>query len=83
MKRITVTFWGEIASRLGRERTLVLARDDVTVGDIRAELASQDEAGAALLQPGIRAAVDSVICPDSASVTAGQDVAFFSVVSGG
>lgn len=83
MKSVRVTFWGEIGDRLGHERTLMVGADDVTVAEIRAELARADEAGQVLLKPQIRAAVDSVISPDSAQVKPGQEVAFFSVVSGG
>lgn len=83
MVRISISFYGEVADRLGRERTMVFAEDDVTVGEIRAELARQDETAAILLKPQIRAAVDSRVVNDDAGVKSGQDVVFFSVVSGG
>jgi len=83
MIRLSVSFYGEIADRLGRERAMVFAVDDITVGEIRAELARQDEAATILLNPQIRAAVDSVIVDDDAGVRSGQDVVFFSIVSGG
>ena len=83
MIRLSVSFYGEIADRLGRERAMVFSADDITVGEIRAELARQDEAAAVLLNPQIRAAVDSVVVEDDAGVKSGQDVVFFSIVSGG
>ncbi|MBN8527606.1 MAG: MoaD/ThiS family protein [Caulobacterales bacterium] len=83
MIRLSVSFYGEIADRLGRERAMVFAVDDVTVGEIRAELARQDEAATILLNPQIRAAVDAVVVDDDAGVRSGQDVVFFSIVSGG
>ncbi len=83
MIRLSVSFYGEIADRLGRERAMVFAADDITVGEIRAELARQDETAAILLNPQIRAAVDSIVVEDDAGVKSGQDVVFFSIVSGG
>jgi len=83
MIRLSISFYGEIADRLGRERAMVFAVDDITVGEIRAELARQDEAAAILLGPQIRAAVDSRVVGDDAKVKSGQDVVFFSIVSGG
>jgi molybdopterin converting factor small subunit len=83
MIRIDVAFYGEISDLLGRERAMVFAADDITVGEIRAELARQDEAAAVLLKPQIRVAVDSRVVKDDEPVEAGQSVVFFSVVSGG
>lgn len=83
MTTVRITFWGEIADRLGQERSLDMPSGEVTVGAIRAELARQDEAAQTLLRAQIRAAVDAVVCSDDTVVGAGQEVAFFSVVSGG
>ena len=51
--------------------------------EIRAELAHQDEAAQMLLKPQIKVAVDSRVVGDDAKVKSGQDVVFFSIVSGG
>ena len=83
MIKLSVSFYGAIADRLGRERAMVFAADDITVGEIRAELARQDEAAAMLLKPQIRVAVDSRVVNDDAQVKSGQSVVFFSIVSGG
>jgi len=83
MIRVDVSFYGEISDRLGRERAMVFAVDDITVGEIRAELARQDEAAAILLKPQIRVAVDSRVVGDETQVRSGQSVVFFSIVSGG
>lgn len=83
MIRVSVCFYGEIADRLGRERAMVFGVDDITVGEIRAELARQDEAAQMLLDPKIRAAVDARVVGDEAGVRSGQEVVFFSIVSGG
>lgn len=83
MIRLSISFYGEIADRLGRERVMVFAVEDITVGEIRAELARQDEAAAILLKPQIKAAVDSRVVSDESQVKSGQDVVFFSIVSGG
>ena len=83
MIRISISFYGEIADRLGRERAMVFAVDDITVGEIRTELARQDEMAEILLKPQIKVAVDSRVVGDEAQVKSGQDVVFFSIVSGG
>ena len=83
MIRLSISFYGEIADRLGRERAMVFAVDDITVGEIRAELAHQDEAAQMLLKPQIKVAVDSRVVGDDAKVKSGQDVVVFSIVSGG
>lgn len=83
MIRLSISFYGEIADRLGRERAMVFAVDDITVGEIRTELARQDEMAEILLKPQIKVAVDSRVVGDEAQVKSGQDVVFFSIVSGG
>lgn len=83
MITLRLSFYGEIADRLGRERDLALAVDGVTVGEIRAELARRDPAAEVLLTPRIKAALDSRVVSDDAPVSTGQELVFFSIVSGG
>lgn len=83
MIELTLSFHGEIADRMGRERRLALAAEAACVGEVRAELARRDEAASALLDPRIRAAVDAEVVDDAAPVRSGQQIMFFSVVSGG
>lgn len=83
MITLRLSFYGEIADRLGRECDLALAADGVTVGEIRAELARRDPAAEVLLTPRIKAALDSRVVGDDAPVASGQELVFFSIVSGG
>lgn len=80
---LKITFYGEIGSRLGSERLMELASPVTTVGDLRQALANDDEAAASLLRPTIQAAVDNCVVRDDAEVRDGQEVCFFSIVSGG
>lgn len=80
---LKITFYGEIGSRMGPELLMELSAPATTVGDLRKELASSDEAAAGLLRPTIRAAVDNCVVRDDAEVKDGQEVCFFSIVSGG
>lgn len=80
---LKITFFGEIGSRLGAERLMEISGPVTTVGDLREALASSEEAAAGLLRPNIRAAVDNCIVRDDAEVRDGQEVCFFSIVSGG
>jgi Molybdopterin converting factor, small subunit len=83
MIKLNLSFYGAVADKLGRERSVAFAADGVTVGEIRAELARQDPDAEILLQPQIRAALDTRVVKDDAVVRSGQEVVFFSIVSGG
>lgn len=80
-----ILFLGRPSDVFGAERTLDLPPDGQSVGDLRRRLAALagPEAGAVLLDPAVRAAVDDCIGPDSAWARPGQEVLFFSVFSGG
>jgi len=80
----TVLFFGRTAERLGRSREIELPEGGLSVGDLRERLAVQDAAAReALLRPDVRASVDRVVVGEEAHVAPGQEVAFFSVFSGG
>ncbi len=79
----TILFFGEVSDRLGRERPLSLPAEGATVGEIRRRLAQAHEEADILLRPQVRAAVDHETVTDDALVRPGQEIVFFSVVSGG
>lgn len=80
-----VLFLGRPSDVLGAEMVVDLPPDGQSVGELRRRLAALagPEAGAVLLDPAVRAAVDDRIGPDSAWARPGQEVLFFSVFSGG
>ena len=79
-----VLFFGRTAERLGRSREVAIPPAGLSVGDLRQRLCDSDDAARdALERPDVRASVDRVIVDDAARVAPGQEVAFFSVFSGG
>jgi molybdopterin synthase sulfur carrier subunit len=79
-----VLFFGKVADRFGRTREVAMPLAGCSLSQIKAQLALDVEGGAeALGGPGLRMAVDQVLCLDGAWVTPGQEVAFFSMFSGG
>ncbi|HWQ87647.1 MoaD/ThiS family protein [Brevundimonas sp.] len=79
-----ILYFGRVGERLGAEGQLDLPADGLPVREIRRLLAAQDEVAAdALLRPDVRACVDLVIVGENALARPGQEIAFFSLVSGG
>lgn len=79
-----ILFFGRVAERLGAEGSLALPAEGLTVGEIRQQLAGRDEiATEALLRPDVRASVDQVVVGEDARARPGQEIAFFSLFSGG
>ena len=79
-----VLFFGRTAERLGRSREVDIPPAGLSVGEIRQRLCAADESARdALERPDVRASVDRVIADDTARVAPGQEIAFFSVFSGG
>jgi sulfur-carrier protein len=78
-----ITFYGKLASVLGRE--LDLAVDEAcTIGRLREQIADSFPQAAQWLQDRrVRACVARVIVPDDHRVTPADEVEFFSPVSGG
>ena len=75
---VKVLFFGKVGDQLGREREVPIPEAGCTVLDLRRLI---DEA--ALAVRGVRASVNREIAPDGARVRPGDEVAFFSVFSGG
>jgi len=79
-----ILFFGRVAERLGAEGRLDLPGDGATLGEIRHLLAARDEAAAdALLRSDVRASLDQVVAGDDVRAVPGQEIAFFSIFSGG
>jgi molybdopterin synthase sulfur carrier subunit len=81
---VHVLFFGKIADRFGSTREVAIPPGGCLLSHIRARLALTVEGGAeALAEPGLRMAVNQALCPEGVWVSPGQEVAFFSVFSGG
>jgi len=79
-----ILFFGRVAEQLGPECELDLPAQGATVTDIRRRLAERDAVSAdALLRPDVRASVDRVVVGEEAVARLDQEIAFFSVFSGG
>ena len=80
MATIRLLFFGSLGDLFGRERGVEWPGEGSTVGDIRALLAGEHDAISA---PSVRASVDRQLAAENMMVLPGQEVAFFSPVSGG
>ena len=79
-----ILFFGRTADRLGRSREVEIPAVGLSVGELRRRLCDGDEAARdALERSDVRASVDRAIVDDAARVAPGQEVAFFSIFSGG
>lgn len=79
-----ILFFGRVGERLGPEGSLDLPSEGLTVREIRRLLAERDEVAAdALLRRDVRASVDLVVVGEDALARPNQEIAFFSIFSGG
>lgn len=79
-----ILFFGRVSEKLGPEGSLDLPTEGLPVGEIRRLLAERDEVAAdALLRPDVRACVDLVVVGEDARARPDQEIAFFSIFSGG
>ncbi|WP_396595626.1 MoaD/ThiS family protein [Brevundimonas sp. R86498] len=79
-----ILFFGRVAEHLGPECQLDLPSGGLGIGEIRRALAARDAASAsALLRADVRASVDLVVVSDETRARPGQEIAFFSLFSGG
>ena len=79
-----ILYFGRVAERLGAESSLDLPADGASMGEIRNLLAARDEVAAdALLRVDVRACLDQVVVRDDVRARPGQEIAFFSIFSGG
>ncbi|MGI6247556.1 MAG: MoaD/ThiS family protein [Pseudochelatococcus sp.] len=82
---VTVLFFGRVSDRFGRSLAVPIPVSGMRIGDLRGRLETMFGSPAAppLLGAGTRAAVDKVVASDDTPVFPGQEIAFFSAVSGG
>tara|TARA_R110000782_G_scaffold39381_1_gene91506 strand:+ start:1564 stop:1824 length:261 start_codon:yes stop_codon:yes gene_type:complete len=79
-----ILFFGRVAERLGADCRLDLPEGGATLGEIRHLLASRDEVSAdALLRLDVRTSLDQVVVGDEVRARPDQEIAFFSIFSGG
>lgn len=79
-----ILFFGRVAERLGAECQLDLPATGTSMGEVRHLLAARDETAAdALLRTDVRASLDQVVVGDDVQVRPDQEIAFFSIFSGG
>ncbi|MBX9615039.1 MAG: MoaD/ThiS family protein [Caulobacteraceae bacterium] len=79
-----ILFFGRVAEHLGPESRLDLPVEGVSIGEIRRALAARDALFAStLLRPDVRASVDLVVVSDETLARPGEEIAFFSLFSGG
>ncbi|WP_332660582.1 MoaD/ThiS family protein [Brevundimonas sp.] len=79
-----ILYFGRVGEKLGSVGRLDLPAEGLPVREIRRRLAEQDEvASEALLRPDVRASVDLVVVGEDALAGPDQEIAFFSLVSGG
>ncbi|MBA3048328.1 MAG: hypothetical protein EPO49_10125 [Brevundimonas sp.] len=79
-----ILYFGRVGERLGPDGRLELPVGGLAVREIRRRLAARDEVAAdALLRPDVRASVDLVVVGEDALARPDQEIAFFSLFSGG
>lgn len=82
--KVTVRYFASVREAMGTG-TERLDTQAPTLAALRAELVARGGAGAEALAPGraVRVALDQVMSPESALLTADCEVAFFPPVTGG
>lgn len=81
MALITIEFFGRLSDQMGKAVSVDIA-GVATLGAIRAQLA-KDHSVDDLLDPSVRGVVNDAMVADDTPVKTGDNVAFFSPLSGG
>ncbi|MDB5698370.1 MAG: MoaD/ThiS family protein [Alphaproteobacteria bacterium] len=77
-------FFGALGDALGRERDLDLPQGGCSIAALRRRLCAEDEAAAAAMTGRtVLASIDQQIVGDEAMAHPGQEIAFFTPLSGG
>jgi molybdopterin synthase sulfur carrier subunit len=80
----TLLFFGRLSDRFGRDREVDIPETGCTVAELKARLAAADPEFAETFSRGVvNVAIDQQMADDGASVKPGQEIAFFSPLSGG
>lgn len=82
--QVTVRYFASVREALGESQALDVA-EGLTVGGLRDLLIASGPRHAEVLarNRAVRAALDRVMCDESAALAAGSEVAFFPPVTGG
>lgn len=81
---VRVLFFGRLADRFGRSRSLTIPRGGCAVSALKRQIAVLvDDGEAALAQPDVRVAIDQLMACGDPWVLPGQEVAFLPAFSGG
>jgi sulfur-carrier protein len=82
--KVTVKYFASIREALGPQESVEVPESS-TVGSLRTLLQARSGAHAEALAPGraLRAALDQILCDESAALREGAEVAFFPPVTGG
>jgi len=78
-----ILFFGRLAEQIGREREVDIPADGCTMGALRKQLIEAPDLHILAPGGGMLASVDQQIVQDDAPVKPGQEIAFFSPLSGG
>lgn len=78
-----ILFFGRLAEQIGRERDVDIPEQGCTIHALRNLLAQDPELEILAPGGGMLASVDQEIAQDDSHVKPGQEIAFFSPLSGG
>ena len=78
-----ILFFGRLAEQIGREREVDIPDDGCTIADLRRRLVHDPDLHILALGGGMLASVDQQLVQDDAPIKPGQEIAFFSPLSGG
>ena len=81
--KTSILFFGRLAEQIGREREVDIPEEGIAIAALRALLAQNPELEGLASGRGMLASVDQEIVQDDAHVRPGQEIAFFSPLSGG
>ena len=84
MSKLKVVFFASLRESLGIAETEIELIQDMTVGQLKSQLAQNLPSGELLLQSGIQASIDFEFARETDMVTLeAKEVAFFPPVTGG
>jgi molybdopterin converting factor small subunit len=78
-----ILFFGRLAEQIGRDREMDIPDEGCAIGVLRRRLAEDPDLQSLAPGGGMLASVDQQIVQDDARVMPGQEIAFFSPLSGG
>jgi molybdopterin converting factor small subunit len=79
---VLVRFYGRLAEEVQPEFVLPIAREGLTIGEVRRKIADQFS-GSRLLDPEIRAVLGDEVVQEGMMIFPGDEVEFLAPLSGG